>query len=769
MISYSTAALGFGRMGPQRELKFALEKYWRSDITSDELLTVARMIEEATWDLQTEAGIERIAVGDYCLYDNVATWADMLGIVPSRFSSLKQGIDRMFATCRGIDGAEALSMKKWITSNYHYMVPEVDECLTELSSNFSQYLADVKRGVVYLGAERATPVVLGPVSMTHLCAYKFNGAIDIQRFALLEKMLPIYSKLMSDLAELGVEEIQIHEPSLVFDDSTLAPLFKRTYEGATSILPDNIGINMVSFFEDVGESNYKWLVSVPGISAISLDFTRGNNLELIQNIGFPGDKVLGAGLIDGRNVWKLNPTVVGNTLKKLGTAGVKTIRVQPSSNLQFAPWNLDGEDNLLSSPAGPVLAFAKQKLAEVVAVAKSDTLFLKDASTKWKCYSTALATDKSVANRVSALTRADFNRPEAFSERRKQQLQGLPILPTTTIGSFPQTKEIRSLRNQFKRDKINKHEYETKIDQQIALMIGIQEGLGLDILVHGEPERTDMVEFFGQQMDGILFSQNGWVQSFGSRCVRPPIFWSDISRPTAMTVREYKVAQTLTKKPVKGMLTGPVTLLNWSFPRVDVSRKEQAYQLALGIRDEITDLEAAGCKVIQVDEPALREAMPLRKSAKDEYLTWTVDSFKLATSGSASSVQIHTHMCYCEFEDCMDAIDRMDTDVNSIENARSDDATLLAFRDIGYDKGLGPGTYDIHSPVVPPVFFIEKKIQSFLDAGVSKENLVINPDCGLKTRNWPETIGALKAMVEATANIRIKISATVSEDTKVDI
>lgn len=275
-----------------------------------------------------------------------------------------------------------------------------------------------------------------------------------------------------------------------------------------------------------------------------------------------------------------------------------------------------------------------------------------------------------------------------------------------------------------------------------------------------------MVEFFGQQMDGMLFSQNGWVQSFGSRCVRPPIFWNDISRPSAMTIREFKVAQELTKKPVKGMLTGPVTILNWSFPRVDISRKDQAMQIALGIRDEITDLEAAGCKVIQVDEPALREAMPLRSAAKDEYLTWTVDSFKLATSGPSSDVQIHTHMCYCEFEDCMEAIDRMDTDVNSIENARSDDATLLAFRDIGYGKGLGPGTYDIHSPVVPPVAFVEKKIRSFLEAGVAVENLVINPDCGLKTRNWPETIGALKAMVEATNTIRAEILLNSNEEKK---
>lgn len=786
MVAYSTAALGFGRMGPNREVKFALEKYWKSAITADDLLAVAGSTEKEAWDLQTEAGIDRVSVGDFDLYDCVATWADNLGIVPRRFKHLEHGIDRMFATCRGIDGAEALSMKKWITSNYHYMVPEVDESLIELSPNFSRYLADVKRGVDYLGAARATPVVLGPVTMTHLCVYKMYAcepvsttpkkifsnqfeigldaevagnaeSLGIQRASLLEKLLPIYRTLMTDLVDLGVKEIQIHEPSLVFDEAALAPLFKRTYEGSHSILPVNVDINMVSFCEDVGETNYRWLVSVPGINTISLDFTRGENLKLIQDFGFPAAKVLGAGLIDGRNVWKINPTVVDDTLKALGAASVKSVRVQPSCSLMFVPWNLECEDSLLSSPAGPVLAFSKQKLSEVVAVAKNDTAFLKDASVKWSAYINTLAADKTISNRVAALTEADFNRSEVFKERRKHQLLGIPLLPTTTIGSFPQTREIRSLRNQLKRNKITKEEYENKINQQIALMIGIQEALGLDILVHGEPERTDMVEYFGVQMDGMLFSQNGWVQSFGSRCVRPPIFWSDISRPAAMTIREYKVAQALTKKPVKGMLTGPVTILNWSFPRIDISRKEQAMQIALGLRDEVADLEAAGCKVIQVDEPALREAMPLRPASRDEYLTWTVDSFKLATSGPSPSVQIHTHMCYCEFEDCMEAIDRMDTDVISIENARSDDATLLAFRDIGYGKGLGPGTYDIHSPVVPPVSFIEDKIRMFLASGVSKENLVINPDCGLKTRSWPETIGQLKAMIEATNTIRAEI------------
>lgn len=661
----------------------------------------------------------------------------------------------MFSMCRGIDGAEALSMKKWITSNYHYMVPEVDDGLGELSCDFSSYLANIKRGLTVLG-NKAVPVVLGPVSIVHLCAFKFEGAIDLQRFALLEKLLPIYRKLLADISALGVKEVQIHEPSLVFAESSLNSLFKMAYEGPSCILPTDLHINMVSFFEDVGQSNYKWLISVPGIDIISLDFTRGDNLSLIKKFGFPAEKTLGAGLIDGRNVWKVNPSFTNATLKDLEAAGINNIRIQPSANLQFVPWNLECENALLFHTAGPVLAYSKQKLSEVVAIAKNDATFLDDAKMKWSAYRSALAVDQAVANRVAALTGADFSRGETFANRRPKQLPGLPILPTTTIGSFPQTKEIRRLRNQFKRNKITLAEYESKIDQQIALMIGIQEALGLDILVHGEPERTDMVEFFGQQMDGVLFSQNGWVQSFGSRMVRPPTFYSDISRPNAMTVREYEVAQNLTSKPVKGMLTGPVTILNWSFPRVDVSRRIQAFQIGLAIRDEIADLEKVGCQVIQVDEPALREAMPLRPKAREDYLTWTVDSFRLATAGAKSTTQIHTHMCYCEFEDCMPAIDRMDTDVNSIENARSDDVTLRAFRDLGYGKGLGPGTYDIHSPVIPKTDFIEDKIRIFLES-VKIEHLVINPDCGLKTRTWPETIGALRNMVAATETIRNEI------------
>jgi 5-methyltetrahydropteroyltriglutamate--homocysteine methyltransferase len=648
-------------------------------------------------------------------------------------------------------------MKKWIDSYYHYMVPEVDDTLTiNVKPDFLNYLADVKRGIDTLG-DKAVPVIIGPVTMVHLCSFKCEGRIETNRLELFEKIVPVYSKLLSDLVIAGAKEVQIHEPSLVFDDASLIPIFQKRYEGPNSILPLNVMINFVSFFEDVGESNYKWLISMSKIDIISVDLTRGDNLSLIKKFGFPSSKTLGAGLIDGRNVWKINPCVVDNILKELDYAKVVNIRIQPSCSLQFVPWNLEGEKALLDHTAGPVLAFSKQKLVEVVSIAKNDLVFLEDAKAKWATYLGEVSSNKGVAARVASLKASDFARQEQFETRRKQQTMDLPIVPTTTIGSFPQTKEIRSLRSQYKCNKITKKEYDSKINEQIAFMIGVQEALGLDILVHGEPERTDMVEYFGQQMEGMLFSQNGWVQSFGSRCVRPPIFWGDISRTSPMTVREFKVAQAFTQKPVKGMLTGPVTILNWSFPRVDISRKIQAFQIALALRDEIKDLEEAGCRIIQVDEPALREAMPLRPSAREEYLNWTVDAFRLATAGAASSNQIHTHMCYCEFDDCMEAIDRMDTDVISIENARSDDATLRAFHNLGYTKGLGPGTYDIHSPVVPSQDFIVGKIKSFLACMKDKKLLVINPDCGLKTRAWNETIGSLKNMVAAAKHIRSEL------------
>jgi len=758
--SVSTSALGFPRMGPKRELKFALEKYWKGVIDRTELIKVAHSVEESSWKLQKDAGIDRITVGDYALYDNVVTWVERLGIVPERFNNTEPGMDRMFAMSRGVEGATALSMKKWIDSNYHYMVPEFDET-SKVSANLDNFIADVKRGIEKLGASCATPVVLGPVSIVRFV--NFHTKNDGQTEALLDQLIPVYTNLLKELQGLGVTEVQIHEPVLVNDDATLLPLFKKTYPSIFSA--GGPAINMVSFFEDIGVENYKWLMSVDEISIVSLDFTRGENLMLVEKFGFPTTKTLGVGIVDGRNVWKVDPSVAEPILKKLSRK-TGTIRVQPSACLQFIPWDISCEKDILAHTAGQVLSFTIQKIAEVSLIAKvaKGEATLDGHKASWAAYRTALGADKSVTDRVNALTEKDFVRDEPFEVRRTKQLKGVPLLPTTTIGSFPQTPEVRRLRTQLKKKIITKNEYDAAIDKQIAFTIGVQESLGLDIFVHGESERTDMVEFFAQNMDGMLFSTNGWVQSFGSRCVRPPIFWSDIKRVHAMTTREFSVAQSLTSKPVKGMLTGPVTILNWSFPRIDVSRETQAMQIGLAIRDEITDLEKVGCTVVQVDEPALREAMPLREAKKEEYLRWTVDSFRLSTAGAKNETQIHTHMCYCEFDDCMEAIDRMDTDVNSIENARNDNYTLRAFKRIGYKKGLGPGTYDIHSPVVPSVEFIKNKIKSFLPC-VEINNLCINPDCGLKTRTWPETIGALKNMITANDEVRAELGLPTSMST----
>mmetsp|Transcript_23993 Transcript_23993/g.54592 ORF Transcript_23993/g.54592 Transcript_23993/m.54592 type:complete len:776 (-) Transcript_23993:91-2418(-) len=746
----STGTLGFPRMGGKRELKFALEKYWKGTISEQELLLRANSVEEKAWNLQSE--IDHVTVGDHYLYDSVLSWSEFLGLFPKRFENCKPGLPRMFAMARGIDGAPALSMKKWITSNYHYIVPEVDET-TKISPDFDRFLGNCKRGVDLNGKTRSTPVVLGPVSWVRLARIASTSTATKQ--SLIADLIPVYKNLLLQIKALGVKEIQIHEPVLVFDETELLPLFKSVYP---AILPEGVSINMVSSMEDVGESNYKWLQSKDnGIDIVSLDFTRGETLQLIEKNGWT-NKTLGAGLIDARNVWKVIPEVTLPIIEKLNSLNIK-YRVQPSGSLQYTPWDFDNETALKTHVAANVLSFAKQKLGElkIIAAAAEGTNDLSEHFASWHTYHVGRKEISKfgaiVAERIANLEDADFVRSEDYATRRPKQLVGTPLLPTTTIGSFPQTKEIRKLRSLLNKGTISTAEYEAAMDLQISFCIGIQEALGLDILVHGEPERTDMVEFFAQQMEGMLFSQQGWVQSFGTRCVRPPIFWTDIHRPEAMTTREYEVAQALTTKPVKGMLTGPITILNWSFPRVDISRKEQAFQIGLGIRDEISSLEKSGCTVIQVDEPALREGMPMRDGAKEEYLTWAVNAFCLSTAGSKSSTQIHTHMCYCEFDDCMEAIDRMDTDVNSIENARSDNATLEAFKRIGYSKGFGPGLYDIHSPVVPPVDEQYEKLKSFLEC-LDIEQTVVNPDCGLKTRAWPETIAALRNMVAATLKVR---------------
>lgn len=759
--------VGFPRMGTNRQLKFALEKYWRSKITLDELNKVAREVEASNWKKQLDAKVDKVSVGLFSYYDHVLDWTYYLGTAPARFDGVGEGLDKYFAMARGVDGTHALDMTKWFDTNYHYEVPELNES-TSPKANFGPLLAAFKRAKEALGADKVVPTLLGPLTYLSLSKYSNTSLEEV-----LEKILPLYSELLEEIAGLGFSEIQVHEPSLVTSNASKVNKYLSKVYGskdATGVIEKKgLSVNLVTYFDAIDEEAYKWF-SNSNVASLSLDFTRGDNLSLLQKHGFPSGKTLGAGIIDGRGIWKFQPSkvvkLIGEIKAVLSKSEGSSLAVQTSCSLQHVPYTTECETDLQSKGNEGlygVLSFAYEKLGELEVVkaiaAKGEegaSDVISAAQKAWDLYHERNPAKGEVKDRLSKVTEKDLVRPAPFEERRPHQLKNCPILPTTTIGSFPQTAQIRALRRKLKRGEISLEHYEQKIDEQIAFNIGVQEGLGLDILVHGEPERTDMVEFFAEKLDGFAFTQNGWVQSYGSRCVRPPVIYADLVRPSAMTTREFVVAQSFTSKPVKGMLTGPVTILNWSFPRQDISRKEQANQLALCLRDEVSDLEAAKCSVIQMDEPALREGMPLKVENKDEYLKWAVDAFRLSTAVAAVGTSMHTHMCYCEFGDCMPAIDALDTDVNSIENARSGDETIRAFNEIGYHRDLGPGTYDIHSPVVPPKEEIVSKLKSFLNL-LEPKQIVVNPDCGLKTRKWPETIAALKNMVEATVEVRASL------------
>nr|CCA17494.1 unnamed protein product [Albugo laibachii Nc14] len=766
-IPVSSSTLGFPRMGPNRELKFALEKFWRHKITENELYDVAHTVEAANWKAQLDRGVDSVPVGMFTLYDHVLDWTYYLGCAPERFQQLKVSLEQYFAMARGMDGIPALDMTKWFDTNYHYEVPEFD-VKTCPKANFEPFLDHVKRAFKVVGEEKTVPVVLGP--LTYLSLGKFDGVTFDKLF---EEILPLYKQLFDSLRELGVKNVQIHEPSLVSNAAEkLVKYIPRVYgsENENGIIDHStISVNLVTYFEEVHPDVYQWFLRSK-VAAISLDFTRGDNLLIVRKFGFADGKCLGAGVIDGRSVWKFVPqktlALLQDILGVLQANKDTSLSIQMSCSLQHVPYTTKCEQSLdtgdIKGLLG-VLSFAYEKLSELdllkTITIKGKQICLNAVSEvekHWDTYYHENPPKETVHSRLSNVTDADLARPSPFPQRRQHQLKGLPILPTTTIGSFPQTPQIRALRRKLKSGEISIESYRARIDEQIAYNIGVQEALGLDILVHGEPERTDMVEYFAEKLDGFAFTQNGWVQSYGSRCVRPPIIFADLVRPVSMTVREFVVAQSFTSKSVKGMLTGPVTILNWSFARQDISRKDQAFQLALCLRDEVADLEAANCSVIQVDEPALREGMPLKASKKDAYLKWAVDAFRLSTAVAKNETSIHTHMCYCEFADCMNAIDALDADVNSIENARSDDETIRSFKEIGYLRGIGPGTYDIHSPVVQPTEAIVQKLQSFLNL-LPAEQIVVNPDCGLKTRKWPETIAALRNMVDATLQVRASL------------
>lgn len=752
-MAIQTMTSGYARMGKRREVKKALEAYWSGNADTDTMLSTVRDIEAHGWKTQLAAGIDHIGVGDQTLYDQVLDWAVRLGLIPPRFQGMT-GLDRYFAMARGKDGIPALEMTKWFDTNYHYLVPEIDADVAP-QADFGDFLETVTRSQSLLG-DRVTPVILSPVTLLSLGRRSGDWDAD------LAKLLPLYVELLQQLKALNVKEVQFHDPILVTSSaSSLQVQTEKTYSALSEV---GLPIQLVTYFDDLGDA-YRWVTQLP-VAGISLDFTRGKNLELVKANGFPADKTLGVGVVDGLNVWKIRPDTVLATLQelqaKLSVGITPNLRVQPSASLQFVPHDAALETQL-SEPLRNVLSFAEQKLVEVVFLAQSlngeDTTAQKTVmQQQWQAFEQFNPPHPEVWQALKELTVQDFERSLSYSLRLDQQIK-LPPLPTTTIGSFPQTKEVRQLRVKYKKGDISQAEYEAAIDTQIAECIKLQEEIGLDVLVHGEFERTDMVEYFSQQLEGFAFTVHGWVQSYGSRCVRPPIIYGDVSRPHPMTVREFKVAQSLTDKPVKGMLTGPVSMINWSFTRTDISRHDQAMQIALALREEVAELEAAGAVMVQVDEPALREGLPLKSERWHEYLCWAVDAFRLSTSVAKPETQVHTHMCYSEFGDIIEHIERLDADVLSIENSRSNNETLFEITDTGYRYQVGNGVYDVHSPAVPS---IEQMLQQ-LRTGVDHLPIAqtwINPDCGLKTRRWEEVIPALKNMVEATQKLREEINAT---------
>ncbi|KAK9821557.1 hypothetical protein WJX81_005017 [Elliptochloris bilobata] len=736
----------FPRIGEKRELKKALESYWKGGSSLEELLTVSTEVEKAAWSLQAKQGVELIGL-DGTLYDQVLDTIFYLGLAPPRFQHLS-GYEQYFAMARGTKGAEALDMSKFFDTNYHYLVPELAASVTP-KPDFSTFIAKVKRGQEVLGKAQAVPMLIGPNTLVGL-AKPADAEAPFKRAEAVAALVPAYEAVLKELAGLGVPEVQLHEPILTHSDAaSLKADFEATYKALSAV---GVLINLVTYYDDIGDA-YTWAVDLP-VAALSLDFLGvpgsvlgSDTAALIEKHGFPENKRLGAGVVDGRSVWADGESAP-NLVAALVGKGVKNISVQSSVSLQHLPYDKDLEQEL---PAEIVdrLAFAKQKLAEIVAAAKAAS------GVKAVALTSALP---SVGDPKEEVAETLFNRAEVFAKRRGAQIQTVDF-PTTSIGSFPQTAELRRARLQFKKGQLSAADYEKVINEYMQYAIREQERIGLDVLVHGEPERTDMVEYFGVKLEGFAFTEAGWVQSYGSRYVRPPIIHGDVVRKGPMTIKEFEYAQSLTKLPVKGMLTGPVTILNWSFPRKDISRRAQAFQLALALRDEVADLEKAGCRVIQVDEPALREGLPLKRARWESYLTWAVRAFRLSTVVAAPGTQIVTHLCYSEFADILHAIDGLDADVLTIENSRSGDEMLRALAKYGYSRDIGAGVYDVHSPVVPTAEFMEGKIQTFLDVNLLKgdrKQLWVNPDCGLKTREWSQVLPSLENMVKAAANARAK-------------
>ncbi len=759
----TTHTLGYPRMGEARELKFALEKFWRGEIGAAELEQTGKDLRTRNWQAQKDAGLDFVTVGDFAFYDHMLNHIQLLGCEPTRFGfGNEDELTRHFTMARGQINAHeagcgcgshstwALEMTKWFDTNYHYLVPEFHPD-TAFRLGSERLFGDVSEAQA-LG-HPIKVVLVGPLSFLYLGKSK---AADFDRLSLLEKLLPVYGEILARLKQQGVEWVQIDEPILGLD---LPEDWRKAFEPAYNRLnAAGAKLLLATYFSPLQE-NLSLACKLP-MAGLHVDAVRAPQ-ELAQVADWlPAHKLLSVGIVDGRNVWRADLDAALAVLKPL--AEKRPLALAPSCSLLHVPLDLNLE-TALDPELKSWLAFARQKLDEI-AVLK--TALQHDESAvagKLEEARRALAARRSspkvhcapVKQRAASLDPKADRRDSPFPIRQARQRARfkLPAYPTTTIGSFPQTPEIRAARAAFKRGELSAEAYEAAMKQEIAHAVKIQEELNLDVLVHGEAERNDMVEYFGEQLEGFTFTQHGWVQSYGSRCVKPPIIFGDVSRPRPMTVEWARYAQSLTDKPMKGMLTGPVTILQWSFVRDDQPRSETCLQIALAIRDEVTGLEAAGIPVIQIDEPAIREGLPLRRTQWQDYLAWAVRAFRVSASGVADETQIHTHMCYSEFNDILPDIAALDADVITIETSRSDMELLRGFGEFKYPNEIGPGVWDIHSPRVPDTEEMARLLQKAA-AVIPPENLWVNPDCGLKTRGWAETLAALRNMVEAAEQLR---------------
>ncbi|MEB3061345.1 5-methyltetrahydropteroyltriglutamate--homocysteine S-methyltransferase [[Mycobacterium] zoologicum] len=750
---FSATVLGSPRIGPRRELKRATESYWAGRIGQDELKKVAAGLRRDTWAQLAAAGLDSVPVNTFSYYDQMLDTAVLLGALPERVAGVADELDRYFAAARGNADIAPLEMTKWFDTNYHYIVPEIGPD-TKFALNPAKVLAELKEAQEQ--GIPARPVIIGPLTFLLLSKAVDGATTPILR---LDELTDIYAELLSTLAGAGAQWVQIDEPVLVTDIAADAPALAEQVYHRLGALRDRPSLFVATYFGDPG-AGLAALARTP-VEAIGVDLVYGSVDSVVAEPELTS-KTLVAGIVDGHNIWRTDlQSALAKLERLLGSVG--TLAVGTSCSLLHVPYSLEPEtDPALDDGLRSWLAFGAEKVTEVAVLARALTEGREAVAGAIAASDAAVASRKSdprlnnadVRSRIAAITTAGSHRGSAAERRAAQDERlHLPPLPTTTIGSFPQTVDIRKARAALVAGEIDETEYTRRMKAEIADVITLQEGLGLDVLVHGEPERNDMVQYFAEQLDGFFATANGWVQSYGSRCVRPPVLFGDVFRPRPMTVDWATYAQSLTDKPVKGMLTGPVTILAWSFVRDDQPLADTADQVALAIRDETVDLEAAGIAVIQVDEPALRELLPLRKADQQSYLDWAVGAFRLSTSGVTDATQIHTHLCYSEFGEVIGAIADLDADVTSIEAARSHMEVLDDLNAIGFSNGVGPGVYDIHSPRVPSTDEMAASLREALEA-VPAQRLWVNPDCGLKTRKTDEVTASLANLVAAAKQAR---------------